>query len=84
MNNPKVKQTDETNRMDPQDSWGKAVSFITNNSNKLHLSNVFTSLGQIPVVTKKSKLESNSADKGNDLENENYISETTSDFTFFL
>ena len=84
VNNPKAKQTDETNRVDPQDGWGKAASFITNNSNKLCLSNVLTSLAHIPVVAKKGKLESNSTDKGNDLENENYISETNSDFTFFL
>ena len=84
INNAKVKWMDEANKLDPQDGWGKAVSFITNQSSKLHLSNVFTSWAHIPVVTKRGKLESNITEKGKDSKNETCILETMSDFTFFL
>ena len=83
-NNPEVKQTDEINSLDLQQGWGKAVSFITNSSNKLRLSSVFRSLAHIPVVTKNIKVEENSTVEANDLNNVNYISETNSSFTFFL
>ena len=83
-NNPEVKQTDEINSLDLQQGWGKAVSFITNSSNKLRLSSVFRSLAHIPVVTKNGKVEENSTVEVNDLNNVNYISETNSSFTFFL
>ena len=55
VNNPIVEQTEEINSTDLQLSWGKAVLFITNTSNKLRLSKALCSLAQIPVVAKRIK-----------------------------
>ena len=44
INNPEVEQTEEINSTDLRHSWGKAVSFITNTSNKLCLSSALCSL----------------------------------------
>ena len=82
-NNPEVEQTEEINSLGLQQHWGKAVSFITNTSNKLRLSSALCSLAQIPEVTKSGKVEENSV-QSNDLDNANYISELNSSFTFFL
>ena len=46
INNAKVKRMDEANKFDPQDGWGKAVLFITNQSSKLHLSNMYLPVGR--------------------------------------
>ena len=84
VNNPVVEQTEEINSTDLRLSWGKAVLFITNTSNKLHLSSALHSLAQIPVVMKKDKVKENSSIKENDIDNTNFISESNSSFTFFL
>ena len=55
-NNDVSKKTEEFNKVDPQQGWGKTVSFITNTSNKLGLTNTLCSLAQIPVVTKIDRI----------------------------
>ena len=80
--NSVVEQTDKINNVDLQQGWGKAVSFITNTSNKLNLSSALHSLTQIPGVTRKGKTKENCSIKQNDLDNMNYISDSS--FTFFL
>ena len=82
-NNPEVQQTEEINSLDIQQHWGKAVSFITNTSNKLCLSSALHSLVQIPVVAKNGREEKNSV-QSNYLNNINDISEPSLSFTFFL
>ena len=68
-NNPTVEQAEEINKTDLRRSWGKAVSFITNTSNKLCLSSTLLSLAQILVVAKGDRIEENSSVKENDLNN---------------
>ena len=80
--NSVVEKTDKTNNVDLQQGWGKAVSFITNTSNKLSLSSALRSLMQIPGVTRKGKTKENCSIKQNDLDNINSISDSS--FTFFL
>ena len=80
--NSVVEQIDKINNVDLQQGWGKAVSFITNTSNKLSLSSALHSLMQIPGVTRKGKTKENCSIKQNDLNNMNYISDSS--FTFFL
>ena len=54
-----VEKTDKTNNIDLQQGWGKAVSFITNTSNKLSLCSALHSFMQIPGVTRKGKTKKN-------------------------
>ena len=77
-----VEKTDKTNNIDPQQGWGKAVSFITNTSNKLSLCSALRSLMQILGVTIKGKTKENCSIQRNDLDNINSISDSS--FTFFL
>ena len=51
-NNDVAKKTEEFNKVDLQQGWGKTVSFITNTSKKLGLTNALRSLVGIPVSTK--------------------------------
>ena len=81
-NNSVVEWTDEINNVDLQQGWGKAVSFITNTSNKLCLSSVLRSLTQIPVVAGRDKTKENSSIKQNGLDSVNCVSDSS--FTFFL
>ena len=65
-NNYEVKQTEDIKRLDLLHGWGKSVSFITNTSNKLHLSSALHSLAQTPVVAKSGKVrESGSIEQNN-------------------
>ena len=80
--NSVVEKTDKINNVDLQQGWGKAVSFITNTSNKLSLSSAIRSLTQIPGVTRKGKIKENCSIKQNDLDDINSISDSS--FTFFL
>ena len=80
--NSVVEKTDKTNNVDLQQGWGKAVSFITNTSNKLSLSSALCSLTQILGVTRKGKTKENCSIQQNDLDNINSISDSS--FTFFL
>ena len=81
-NNTAVEQTDEISKADLRRGWGKAVSFITNTSNKLSLSCALRSLAQIPVVARNDKTKENNSIKQNDLDNVNCVSDSS--FTFFL
>ena len=80
--NSVVEKTDKTNNVDLQQGWGKAVSFITNTSNKLSLSSALRSLTQIVGVTRKGKTKENCSIQQNDLDNINSVSDLS--FTFFL
>ena len=80
--NSVVENTDKTKNVDLQQGWGKAVSFITNTSNKLSLSSALRSLVQIPGVTRKGNIKENCSIKQNDLDDINSISDSS--FTFFL
>ena len=81
-NNAVAERTDEINNVDLQHGWGKAVSFITNTSNKLSLSNALRSLAQIPVVAKRDGTKENDLGEQNDLDNVGFISDSS--YTFFL
>ena len=75
-----AKKTEEFNKVDLQQGWGKTVSFIT--SNKLSLTNALHSLAQIPVVTKIDRNKENDLGEQNDLDNVGLISDSS--YTFFL
>ena len=81
-NNAVAERTDQINNVDLQHGWGKAVSFITNTSNRLSLSNALCSLAQIPVVAKRDGTKENDLGEQNDLDNDGFIS--NSSYTFFL
>ena len=81
-NNDVAKKTEELNKVDLQQGWGKTVSFITNTSNKLSLTNALRSLAQIPVVTKIDRTKENDLGEQNDLDNVDLISDSS--YTFFL
>ena len=68
--------------VDLQQSWGKAVSFITNTSSKLSLSTAFRGLMQTPEVTERGQNQTFHCTNQNDLDNVNHISDSS--FTFFL
>ena len=81
-NNDEAKKTEELNKVDLQQGWGKTVSFITNTSNKLSLTNTLRSLGQILVVIKIDRIKENDLGEQNDLYNVGLISDSS--YTFFL
>ena len=81
-NNAVAERTDEINNVDLQHGWGKAVSFITNTSNKLSLSNALCSLAQILVIAKIDGTKENNLGEQNDLDNVGFISDSS--YTFFL
>ena len=81
-NNEVTKKTDESNKIDLQQGWSKAVSFITNTSNKFNLANTLRSLAQIPVVTKIDNTKENNVGEQSDLDNVGFISDSS--YTFFL
>ena len=82
--NPEVKGTDEISSVESQWGWGKAVSFLTNATNRLCLSSTFHSLVQSPVVTDSGKVRELSINESSNLDSKNLISESTTNFTFFL
>ena len=71
-NNSVIEQTDKRINVNLQKGWGKAVSFITNSSNKLSLSSALCSLAQIPGVTRTGKTKENCSIKQTDLDNINF------------
>ena len=81
-NNDVAKKTEEFNKVDLQQGWGKTVSFITNTSKKLGLTNALHSLAQIPVVTKIDRAKENELGEENDLDSVGFISDSS--YTFFL
>ena len=81
-NNDVAKKTEEFNKVDLQQGWGKTVSFITNTSNKLGLTNALHSLAHIPVVTKIDRTKGNDLGEQNDLDSVGLISDSS--YTFFL
>ena len=81
-NNDVAKKTGEFNKVDLQQSWGKTVSFITNTSNKLGLTNALHSLAQILVVTKIDKTKGNDLGEQDDSDSVGLISDLN--YTFFL
>ena len=81
-NNDVTKKTEEFNKVDLQQGWGKTVSFITNTSKKLGLTNTLHSLAQIPVVTKIDRAKKNELGEENDLDSVGFISDSS--YTFFL
>ena len=81
-NNDVAKKTGEFNKVDLQQGWGKTVSFITNTSNKLGLTNALRSLAQIPVVTKIDRTKGNDLGEQDDSDSVGLISD--SKYTFFL
>ena len=81
-NNSGVERTAEINNVELQQGWGKAVSFITNTSNKLCLSSALRSLTQIPLVAGRNKTKENSSIKQKGLDSMNCVSDSS--FTFFL
>ena len=81
-NNDVAKKTEELNKVDLQQGWGKTVSFITNTGNKLSLTNALRSLAQILVVTKIDRTKENDLGEQNDLDNVGLISDSS--YTFFL
>ena len=81
-NNSVTEQTDKRDNVDLQQGWGKAVSFITNTSNKLSLCSALRSLAQILGVTRTGKTKENCSTKQSNLDRTNSISDSS--FTFFL
>ena len=82
--NPKDKGTDKKSSLESQWGWDKVVSFLTNATNRLHLSSTFYSLAQTPVVADSGKVRELNINESNNLDNKNLISESTTNFTFFL
>ena len=82
--NPEDERTDEEGSLELQWSWGKAVSFFTNATNRLRLYSTFHSLAQIPVVANSGKVRDLSKNESNNLDNKDLISENTTNFIFFL
>ena len=81
-NNDVAKKTEEFNKVDLQQGWGKTISFITNTSKKLGLTIALRSLAQIPVVTKIDRAKENELGEENDLNSVGLISDSS--YTFFL
>ena len=81
-NNDVAKKTEEFNKVDLQQGWGKTVSCITNISNKLSLTNALCNLVQIPVVTKIDRNKENDLGEQNDLDDVDLVSDSS--YTFFL
>ena len=81
-NNDVAKKTEEFNKVDLQQGWGKTVSFITNTSKKLGLTNALRSWARIPVGTKIDRAKENDLGEESDLDSVGLISDSS--YTFFL